>query len=83
LFTGSAPIGRAVVFSLRAIDPAKVEHAHIVTNRSVGKFLAGLAGGMLLLYLALPLIVTLVRAIDAGLLEQLVQPTVTQARAWR
>ena len=40
---------------------------------------AYLAGGALLLYLALPLIVLVLRAIEADLLQQLTQPTVVQA----
>jgi molybdate transport system permease protein len=64
---------------LYRIDSVQTEHVHIVTNRLLGRFIAAFAGGLLLLYLALPLIVVLVRAVDAGLIEQLAQPTVTQA----
>jgi molybdate transport system permease protein len=50
-----------------------------VTHWSSSKLLAAGLGGLLLLYLALPLGVVVVRAIDAGLIEQLRQPTVAQA----
>ena len=54
-------------------------HLDFVTNRLLGKLLTFFASGALLLYLALPLIVVIVRAIETGLIEQLAQPTVTQA----
>jgi len=45
----------------------------------VGKTLVIMAGGSLLLYLTIPLAVVIIQAIDAGLVEQLRQPTVAQA----
>ena len=45
----------------------------------VGKASIYLASGALLLFLAVPLIVLLLRALEADLLQQLSQPTVTQA----
>ncbi len=50
-----------------------------MTYWSFGKLLAAGLGGLLLLYLALPLGVVVVRAIDAGLIEQLRQSTVAPA----
>jgi molybdate transport system permease protein len=56
------------------------DRRRIKVNRlAVGKTLVILASGLMLLYLALPLVVVIVRAIDAGLVEELSQPTVTQA----
>lgn len=56
-----------------------------VNRLAIGKTLVIIASGLMLLYLTIPLIVVMVRAIDAGLAEQLSQPTVTQAikSAWR
>lgn len=50
-----------------------------VNRLAIGKTLVIIASGLMLLYLTIPLIVVMVRAIDAGLAEQLSQPTVTQA----
>ena len=56
------------------------DRRRIKVNRLViGKALVILASGLMLLYLAIPLVVVVVRAIDAGLIEQLSQPTVVQA----
>ncbi len=53
---------------------------HITLNRAtIGKVLIVIGGGSLLLYLTIPLLVVLVKAIEAGLIEQLNQPTVAQA----
>ena len=46
---------------------------------TIGKALVVAASGLMLLYLTIPLVVVMVRAINAGLAEQLSQPTVTQA----
>jgi len=45
----------------------------------VGKALVIIAGGSMLLFLTIPLAVVIIKAIDAGLVEQLRQPTVVQA----
>ena len=45
----------------------------------VGRTLVIMAGGSLLLYLTIPLAVVIIQAIEAGLVEQLTQPTVVQA----
>jgi molybdate transport system permease protein len=45
----------------------------------LGQFAILIASGVLLLFLAMPLIVLLLRAIEADLLQQLTQPTVAQA----
>jgi molybdate transport system permease protein len=50
-----------------------------VSRSVIGKPLVIIAGGSLLLYLTLPLVVVIIKAIDAGLVEQLGQPTVAQA----
>jgi molybdate transport system permease protein len=56
------------------------DEVHIEGSRaSIGKALVIVASGAMLLYLTIPLVVVIVRAIDAGLAEQLSQPTVTQA----
>ncbi len=60
-----------------ALRPDK---AHITVSRAtIGKMLITIASGAMLLYLTSPLIVMIVRALDAGLVEQLNQPTVAQA----
>lgn len=43
------------------------------------KILVVMAGGILLLYLAVPLFVVVAQALDAGLVDQIAQPTVTRA----
>ena len=50
-----------------------------VSYTAIGKALVTVASGTLLLYLVIPLVVVMIRAIDAGLIEQLSQPTVVQA----
>lgn len=45
----------------------------------LGKILALFASGALVLYLSLPLLVVMMRAVEAGLIEQLTHPTVAQA----
>ena len=75
MITDSAPDGRAVILS-RIIFAG---HLDFVTNRWLGKFITFFASGVLVLYLALPLIVILVRALETSLIEQLAQPTVTHA----
>ena len=56
------------------------DKAHITVNRAaIGKALVIVASGTMLLYLTIPLVVVIFRAIDAGLVEQLNQPTVMQA----
>jgi molybdate transport system permease protein len=53
---------------------------HIKVSRlAIGKALTIVASGAMLLYLTIPLAVVIIRAIDAGLVEQLSQPTVAQA----
>jgi molybdate transport system permease protein len=57
-----------------------LDKVHIEVSRAaIGTALVIVAGGAMLLYLTIPLVVVIVRAIDAGLAEQLSQPTVTQA----
>ncbi len=57
-----------------------LDRSRIRVNRAtIGKMLVVVASGAMLLYLTLPLAIVIVRAIDAGLVEQLSQPTVTQA----
>ncbi|HTP08552.1 MAG TPA: ABC transporter permease [Anaerolineae bacterium] len=52
----------------------------ITLNRAtIGKVLVSAASGLMLLYLTIPLLVVMVRAVDADLVEQLNQPTVAQA----
>jgi molybdate transport system permease protein len=50
-----------------------------VSRAALGKALVSAASGLMLLYLTIPLLVVTVKALDAGLVEQLSQPTVTQA----
>ncbi len=50
-----------------------------VSRAAIVKALVIAASGLMLLYLTIPLVVVIVRAIDAGLVEQLNQPTVAQA----
>ncbi len=50
-----------------------------VSRATIGKMLVIVASGAMLLYLTIPLLVVMVKASDAGLVEQLNQPTVTQA----
>jgi molybdate transport system permease protein len=45
----------------------------------IGRVVVVAAGGLLLLYLTLPLFVVIVQALEGGLVEQLGQPTVAQA----
>ncbi len=53
---------------------------HIKVSRAaIGKTLVIAASGSMLLYLTIPLVVVIVRALDAGLAEQLSHPTVAQA----
>ena len=58
-----------------SFDKGRIE----VNRAAIGKALIIAASGLMLLYLTIPLMVVMVRAIDAGLVEQLSQPTVTQA----
>jgi molybdate transport system permease protein len=66
---------------------AIVHQPPLVTNKwritlsraAIGKTLVIAASGLMLLYLTIPLIVVIVRAVEAGLIEQLNQPTVAQA----
>jgi ABC-type sulfate transport system permease component len=52
----------------------------ITLNRAaLGKAVVIAASALMLLYLTIPLLVVLMRAIDADLLDQLAQPTVVQA----
>jgi molybdate transport system permease protein len=50
-----------------------------VSGSRIGITLVWLASGTLLIFLIVPLLVLLVRAVEADLLQQLAQPTVTQA----
>ncbi len=50
-----------------------------VSRAMIGKVLVMAASGLMLLYLTIPLMVVMVRAVDAGLVEQLNQPTVARA----
>src|SRR5512135_2624799 len=50
-----------------------------VSRAAIGKTLVIAASGAMLLYLTIPLLVAIVRAVDAGLVEELGQPTVAQA----
>jgi molybdate transport system permease protein len=50
-----------------------------LNRAALGKILISVASGAMLLYLTIPLLVVLVKAIDTGLIEQLSQPTVGQA----
>jgi molybdate transport system permease protein len=50
-----------------------------VSRAAIGKAFVSAASGLMLLYLTIPLLVVTVKALDAGLLEQLSQPAVTQA----
>jgi molybdate transport system permease protein len=64
------------------LDQASVDldRGHIRVSRTVtGKALVIMASGSLLLFLTIPLVVVIVKAIEADLVEQLSQPTVTQA----
>lgn len=47
--------------------------------KMIPKTLVIIAGGILVLYLTIPLFVVIVQALDAGLVEQFSQPTVAQA----
>ncbi len=58
----------------------KLAARHITLNRAaIGKGLVVAASALMLLYLTIPLLVVILRAIEAGLLEQLTQPAVSQA----
>ena len=50
-----------------------------MTHSSIRRTLVFLAGSTLILYLTIPLLVIIGRAIEEGLIEQLTQPTVAQA----
>lgn len=50
-----------------------------VSRSVIGKTLVIIAGGSLLLFLTIPLLVVIAQAIEAGLIEQLSQPTVLHA----
>jgi len=50
-----------------------------VNRATIGKTLVSAASGSLLLFLTIPLVVVMMKALDAGLAEQLNQPTVAQA----
>ncbi len=50
-----------------------------VSRAAIGKTLVIAASGAMLLYLTIPLLIAIVRAIDAGLIDELGQPTVAQA----
>ncbi len=56
-----------------------VDRRIIVSRAAIGKTLVIAASGAMLLYLTIPLLIAIVRAIDAGLIDELGQPTVAQA----
>lgn len=70
-------VEQSVIVKQRSFNLA---NRRITLDRAtIGKVLIIAASGLMLLYLTIPLLVVLVRAVEAGLIEQLSQPSVGQA----